>query len=230
MKYWKEHFNENAVKFKTSLLKQVDMTVNGNEVNPEQIELRINAIKQNLSLRESDILLDICCGNGLITERLSDSVKLIYGVDFSEGLIEIAKNNQKATNLKYEVGDITKINLQNYDSITKINVYAGLQYISLKELQDLLKKIKSYPKPLIVYCANVPDKEKIWNYYDTEEKRKFYQERESAGKPHIGTWFYKNDIARAADALEVSYKFLEIDKRLNTSNYRFDIIFSTKPS
>jgi len=229
MKYWKEHFNNNASKFKASLLKQVDMTLNGNEVNPEQVELRVNAIRQNLFLNKTDVLLDICCGNGLITEKLSGFVQYVYGVDFSEGLIEIAKSRNKCSYLTYEVGDITKINLQKYSSINKINIYAGLQYISIDELQVFFEKIRLHDMPLTVYCANVPDKECLWNYYDTSEKKAFYHQRELDGAPHIGTWFYKNDVARIAKSLGLFLKFLEIEKGLNTSSYRFDILISNNP-
>lgn len=229
MKYWKEHFNDNATKFKDSLLKQVDMTLNGNEVSLKQVDLRINAIKQNLFLDKTDVLLDICCGNGLITKKLSAFVQNVYGLDFSEGLIEIAKSKNKSSNVIYEIGDITKINLQKYKSINKINVYAGLQYISIDELKVFFDKIKSYEKPLTVYCANVPDKECLWNYYDTSEKKAFYHQRELEGMPHIGTWFYKDDFTRMAKSLGLYLKFLEIEKGLNTTSYRFDILLSNNP-
>src|SRR5579859_4090802 len=109
MNYWKEHFNENAAKFGSSLLKMVDMTLNGEEVDASQIDLRVKAITQNLSLNKNDVLLDICCGNGLLTDKLAASVARIYGVDFAEGLIEVAKSKNRHANVSYEVGDITKV-------------------------------------------------------------------------------------------------------------------------
>ena len=98
MDYWKEHFDENAAKFENSLFKQVDMTVNGKEAGDIQVDLRVKGIMDNLSLKKSDILLDICCGNGMITSRLASYVSYIYAVDFSEGLINIANSTNKKEN------------------------------------------------------------------------------------------------------------------------------------
>src|SRR3989304_2454779 len=184
MDYWKEHYNENAAKFGSSLLKMVDMTLNGKEVDLAQVDLRVKAITQNLSLHKNDVLLDICCGNGLLTDKLAGSVTHICGVDFSEGLIDVAKGKNRHANISYELGDITKIDLYKYPSINKISVYAGLQYITFEEFKSFLNKIVSHNKPLLVYCANVPDKEKLWNYYDTNEKKAFYLKREEEAKPH----------------------------------------------
>lgn len=226
MNYWKEHYNENATKFSSSLMKQVDMTYNGKEVDDAQIDLRVKAINQNLLLAKDDVLLDICCGNGLVTDKLAGTVNRIYGVDFSEGLITVANGKNQHASVSYEVGDITKINLSKYSSINKVNVYSGLQCISLDELRMFLEQIAAYKKPLLVYCANVPDKEKLWNYYDNDEKKAFYLQREAQGKPHMGTWFNKGDITRMTESLGLDCRFLDIDKGLNTNYYRFDVLLN----
>jgi predicted TPR repeat methyltransferase len=226
MEYWKEHFNTNATQFASSLFKQVDMTVNGKEVGADQVDFRVKAMVENLNLTKDDILLDICCGNGLLTDKLSGIVNFVYAVDFSEGLIEIARKKNQHANCRYDVGDLTKIDLQQYNSINKLSVYSGLQYISLGELDVFFKKIAACNKPLLAYFSNVPDKEKLWNYYDTDAKKEFYFQREEEGKPHIGTWFNKNEIAHIAESSGLTCKFLEIDKAVNTSYYRFDILLS----
>lgn len=229
IEYWKEHFNNNAIKFASSPFKQVDMTLNGKEVDADQIDFRVKAIVENLSLNKDDVLLDICCGNGLLTDKLAGIVNYIYGVDFSEGLIQIAQKKNQHANVRYEVSDITKIDLHQYGLINKLSVYSGLQYISIDELDIFLQKIVVHDKPLLVYLSNVPDKERLWDYYNTDEKKAFYLEKEAEGKPHIGTWFNRNDVAHIAESLGLFYKFLEIDKVLNTYYYRFDILLSKKP-
>jgi SAM-dependent methyltransferase len=226
MEYWKEHFNSNAIKFASSHFKQVDMTLNGKEVDAEQIDLRVKAMVENLSLNKNDVLLDICCGNGLLMDKLSGIVNNIYAVDFSEELINVARKKNHYPNVRYDVGDITKIDLQQYSSTNKLSVYSGLQYISLDELNIFLKKIAEYDKPLLAYFSNIPDKEKLWDYYNTDEKKAFYQQREAEGKPHMGTWFNKNDITCIAGSSGLYCKFLEIDKALNTNYYRFDVLLS----
>ena len=204
------------------------MTVNGVEVDNKQIDLRVNSIKKNLYLEKNDIVLDICCGNGLITELLSTSVKYIYAVDFSEGLIEVAKSNSNNTNIRYETGDITKIKLGSFQKINKISVYSGVQCISFVELKSFLKKIQLIRSPLLVYISNIPDRDKIWDYYDTREKMAFFHKMEDEGKTHIGTWYDKAKIINFLKSLGLGYKIININCGLNTHYYRFDLLIEKK--
>jgi hypothetical protein len=89
-----------------------------------------------------------------------------------------------------------------------------------------LERVAADTRPLVVYCANVPDKERLWDYYDTDEKKAFYFQREAEGRPHMGTWYNRIDIIRLAERLGLSCRFVEIGNGLNTHYYRFDVLFS----
>ena len=65
------------------LLRQVERTIGGMPEPQNQIELLISAIRRRLDLRREDILLDLCCGNGLITAQLSHWCRAVVGVDYS---------------------------------------------------------------------------------------------------------------------------------------------------
>ncbi len=225
MDYWKEHFDENAAKFRNSLFKQVDMTVNGKEADDIQVDLRVKKIIDNLSLKNSNILLDICCGNGLITSRLADYVSYIYAVDFSEGLINIANSINKKQNINYMTGNIVSLNYSKFKDANKICMPSCFQYLLVDEAKVFMKNL-SVLNNIYAYISNIPDKERIWNYYDTEEKKAFYFRREKEGKPHMGTWWDKKEVERIAIDNGFKCKFLDIDKSLNTSHYRFDILLN----
>lgn len=225
MDYWKEHFNENAAKFENSLFKQVDMTVNGKEADDIQLDLRVKCIMDNLSLKSSDILLDICCGNGLITSKLASHVSYIYAVDFSEGLINIASSINKKQNINYTTGNIVSVNYFQFKNVNKICMPSCFQYLSMDDAKVFMKNL-SVLDDISIYISNIPDKEKIWDYYDTDEKKAFYFQREKEGKPHMGTWWNKKDIEKLVSDNGFRCKFLDIDKGLNTSYYRFDVLLN----
>jgi SAM-dependent methyltransferase len=225
MDYWKEHFNENVKKSKESFLKQVDMTVNGKEVDNTQVDLRTDSIRKNLNLQTSDILLDICCGNGLITKKLAQYVSFIYAIDFSEELIKVANNFNMAANIIYILGDAVNMNYSRFSKVNKICLQSCWQYLSNKEVSKFLNNL-SVLNNIIVYISNIPDKEKIWNYYDTDEKKSFYLQREKEGKPHIGTWWKKKEVEKIVKDNGFKCKFLTINKNMNTSYYRFDVLLS----
>ena len=200
------------------------MTISGKEVKDIQVKLRANAIIKNLNLKKSDKILDLCCGNGMITKELASHVSHIYAIDFSRGLIETAKNNNKLSNITYMVGDITKVNYRKFKGIKKISVSSCIQYLSSKNLLKFLRRIAELDN-VLVYASNIPDKKKIWYYYNTEEKKAFYLNSVKKGTPHIGTWFDKIKLKNMAAKCGLKTKFIKIEKSRNTSSYRFDVIF-----
>src|SRR5262245_51565942 len=77
--------------FDGDALAQVGRTINGRPVSNDQVELIVNAVLEGLSLHQNDHLLDLCCGNGLITKELSKLCEWVTGVDYSHELIRTAK-------------------------------------------------------------------------------------------------------------------------------------------
>ena len=70
---------------------QIKRTVHGKPVSEEQLTLIVGAIKSALNFTPKDVFLDIGCGNGALSHYLFDSCSSFLGVDFSDYLIEIAK-------------------------------------------------------------------------------------------------------------------------------------------
>ena len=60
----------------------IDLSLNG-----------LNSIK--------DVLLHLCCGNGLVTAQLSALCGAIVSVDYSSDLVQIAKHTNSADNIMY---------------------------------------------------------------------------------------------------------------------------------
>jgi tRNA/tmRNA/rRNA uracil-C5-methylase (TrmA/RlmC/RlmD family) len=70
---------------------QVRRTVRGRPVGPEQIEMIVSAIVDQLRLGPDDILLDLACGNGALSALLQPHCQGSLGVDISPYLIEVAR-------------------------------------------------------------------------------------------------------------------------------------------
>ena len=51
------------------------------------IEDIVREIAKRLKITKKDVVLDVGCGNGIITKKIAKKCKRIYGVDFSEFLI-----------------------------------------------------------------------------------------------------------------------------------------------
>ncbi|WP_133152758.1 class I SAM-dependent methyltransferase, partial [Vibrio sp. 10N.261.52.A1] len=101
MNYWLKHFNSNVSKSPENLLKQVGKTVNGVEVEQSQINLIVDTICSELNLNEQSRVVDLCCGNGLLTVEVARHCNSVIGVDYSINLINVASHVNSGDNITY---------------------------------------------------------------------------------------------------------------------------------
>jgi 2-polyprenyl-3-methyl-5-hydroxy-6-metoxy-1,4-benzoquinol methylase len=97
-------------------------------------------------LKISDTVLDFGCGTGLISNEIADNVKIIYAVDTSSKMIEIAKNkadNRKIQNINYTYTTIfdEKYKSGSFDVILAFYILHLLEdnQKTIQRINDLLK-------------------------------------------------------------------------------------------
>ena len=61
----------------------------------EEQYLKIESALGAISLEDSDFVLDVGCGTGLLFDRVKDSANLIVGFDLSPGLLKIAAERRR---------------------------------------------------------------------------------------------------------------------------------------
>src|SRR5665213_859239 len=83
-------FNRRATEA-TSIWDQVYRTIGGIPVDDAQIKLTVDAIARGLDLGPNDYVLDLCCGNGALSERIFSLCRGGVGLDFAENMIRIAR-------------------------------------------------------------------------------------------------------------------------------------------
>ena len=155
---WKIFWNDMANK--NNSLKKVNR-------NLRSIKRDIDYVIDVLKINEKDTVLDFCCGNGLITNKIARNCKLIYGIDFSSNLIKDAIENAKSNHLKvfYTVGSLDKLSEYNnfFDKIyclTSFHYFPSDEYARLI-IKNALKALKKNGKILI---TDVPNKRTLWYF------------------------------------------------------------------
>lgn len=226
--YWKHHYDTASKQFDASLLKQVGKTVNGREIPAPQIKLIVDNIVNVLRLSENDSVVDLCCGNGLITRQLAPLVKDVVGVDFTSGLIDAAKRYNGFHNIEYINSDVLRLDPEYCSGFKKVIMYEAMQHFSEEELSVLLGELNNLGKGSRVFLGSIPNKEKLSVYYDTEEKYAFYKQRESEGRPHIGRWWLMNEIEQLVSTRGFKATFLPQEPTLYTAYYRFDVLLEKR--
>lgn len=222
--YWKNHYDTIADKFADSPLKQVDRTINGAEEGSIQIELTIEAVKQALHLDEMDRIVDLGCGNGLITQGVASNVASVIGVDFSEKLIKHARHQGAADNVQYVVGDVAALAPSFFASANKVYMIGAVQHLDSGDLSVLLRNLADAPSVEAIFIAGVPDADRLGVYYDNEKKMTYHLEREAAGRPHIGTWWSQQQMQTLVEEVGLRARFLALHAGLTSAYYRYDCL------
>lgn len=228
---WRHHWNEAPKEHEeTDFLRQVGKTVGGNPITPEQFDLLVEQLSAGLAIDESDRVLDLCCGNGLLTHRLASRCHEIVGVDYSQPLIEVAKAHHCPANARYlqaSVLEIDRESLGSKEPFDKIYMYEALQHFNPIELDFLLERLELICRPGgRVYFGSVPDRARLWFFYDTPERRAEFERRVAAGTEAIGTWWDRDTVVGHAVAHGFDWQFIEQHPDLHTAHYRFDVLLT----
>jgi len=223
--YWKKFWNEHA---KSSISKQqqhqVLRTLGKKPVTDEQFLMMLKHIEKKMNMTHDDVILDLCCGNGLFTVFFASKCKKVVGVDFARELIAQI-DPKKYKNILVKVEDVRKVNFKE-KTFDKVFVYAGLQYLTYKETVYLFEAaIRWLRSKGLFFIGDIPDKAKMWDFFNTEEREYIYFDSLKNEKPIIGTWFDKSWLLRLGKY--VGFKEIKILKQpqgFPYSHYRFDMI------
>lgn len=228
---WKDYFTQRPTLFnETEFLKQVHKTVSGQPITAAQFNAQISDIKNALEINNNDFVLDMCCGNGIITIEISKECHSIVGVDFSEPLINIAKKYNNPDNTSYYCMSVLDIELTEIikEPFTKIYMYEALQHFSKDDFQKIMKLIREISTPdALTFFGGIPDEDKIWDFYDTPERRQEYELRKSNNQDPIGTWWKKEDFMNTCLQNRFECEVLNQNPELHSAHYRFDALIST---
>lgn len=102
---------------------------------------------RKMDIPEQSKILELGCGNGLLWNKNKDSIKDTWDIslsDFSEGMLECAKQNLNNKKIKYRVVDIQDIPYEN-ESFDVIIARHMLYHVS--DIDKALSEVKRVLKP-----------------------------------------------------------------------------------
>ncbi len=208
---------------------QVMRTVNGKPVAEEQIQLIVDFVVTTLNLNNEDLLLDLCCGNGALTDRFFNYCAGGVGIDFSEPLINIAikrfrKNNQR----EYTLSDVEEFlnHGKSANQFTKAVCYGSFMYLPEKKALNTLKllgeKFGTIEKILI---GNLPDKDKFQAFNKSRGIK--HHITDDPAEP-FGIWRTKKEFSEMATMTGWKVTFSEMPENFYSAGYRYDAILTRK--
>ncbi len=229
--YWKDYWNKYRLRQANSmddLYFQVGKTIDKKPISHESFMIMIEGVHKKLALGKEDTVIDLCCGNGLVTYELSSEVKEIFAVDFAKHLIDTARQLRSSPNIAYFQNDaifvLREVLSKNNSKSIKILMHDSLAYFEPQDLNEILAAIQEFGKGKTVslFMTGIPDDERKWSFYDTPERRQRYLENtDKTANDGMGRWWRKNEIAEICARYPVRFS---IEDQLHVlSKYRMNL-------
>lgn len=210
---------------------QVRRTINGRRISDGEVATIVASISDGLNLAREDVMLDLACGNGALTERLFASCRAVLGVDASTYLIDVAREKfENAPAYTFRESDIVGYLREEPDPLrfTKVLCYASIQFLTRDYFAAMLTEISSrFANAELVMLGNVPDRERADMFL--------------RDNPHItdlslddpvaqaGVWWAQEDLKRlAADCGWFECKFNRLPPDVFNARYRYDAVLSRR--
>jgi ubiquinone/menaquinone biosynthesis C-methylase UbiE len=120
----------------------------------DMIQEQMEKFVELLGDREGAKVLDIGCGHGRDAKHLSEIGYEVTGIDLSEGLLKIAKENSPGCN--FQKMDMRNLDFPD-DNFDGIWACASFLHIPWREAKDTLKGFVHVLKPKGVICISVKE-------------------------------------------------------------------------
>lgn len=227
LKNWRDYYNTFPLQISdTDYLRQVGKTVCGKIISNYQFNLIINSIVDTLQINSNDNVLDLCCGNGLVTKEIAKYCRNIVGVDYSKPLIDIANSVHLQPNCNYVHQSILELKSSDFDSkFTKVYMYEALQHFKPKQLYNILEIIRKISTTEVqILFGSVPNKKNLWQFYNSPSRKFDYYKRKLLNKEAIGMWWSNNIIEKISRLYNFDCFFKDQNEDLYTAHYRFDVL------
>ena len=219
VEFWRDHGFRTAGENPQS---QVLRTLDKKPIDDEKWEFTLAHIEGAVNPGPDDEILDLCCGNGLLARKFSETAKSVTAVDVSDRLVKAIGEVENITPI---VSDVRALQFKA-NIFHKVVLYAGLQYFSYQDVIDIFERVSFWLRNGgVFYIGDIPDQEQIWTFYDDQDRETAYFDSVKCGKPIIGTWFDKKFLEKLSAHVGFSEsEILPQPKQLIYSSYRYDMI------
>jgi SAM-dependent methyltransferase len=205
---------------------QVMRTPHGRSVGEDQLAMITEAILRGADIDASDSLLDLCCGNGAITDPIFARCQGGVGVDFTPYLIEVAiKHFQKLPNCRYLCSD-AEVYVATTDEaahFTKILFYGAFQCLPENKAHNILRTLRQrFVNVRRIFIGNLPDLDRAAVCYRDMQGDCPPLEQLKRHDTLFGTWRSEQEIGQLAADCGWRCNFSRMPSGYYAAHYRFD--------
>jgi cyclopropane fatty-acyl-phospholipid synthase-like methyltransferase len=204
---------------------QVRRTVYGKPVSEYQIQIMVDAIVAGLKLRQPNVVLDIGCGNGALTERLFPHCDECLGVDFSEYLVSVANTRFASPGHVFVCQDALEYVVREANPLRfdKVLCFAVFPYLSDANACQLLASLnRRFLNVGTVFVGNIPDPDCATGFFKNCDRARPELDNPAS---QIGVWRTKVQMMAMAEQAGWRVRFQHMPREFYQAHYRYNAIF-----
>ena len=206
---------------------QVRRTVNGKPLPQEQLDLIFSMIRQALCFQPSDVLLDLCCGNGRLGFEFFGDAHEYLGVDYSPVLIEIARKNFESPPTHTFLLQSAQAYCQEEphpERFTKLLCFGSFAYLSEQEACAVLSLLRGrFARLKRLFISPIPDKDKADVFFNGRMAEKPSTDDHTSA---IGRWYTREDFTKLAETCGWKTTIVEMPPAFYQAYYRFSAVLA----
>ena len=208
---------------------QVMRNPHGKSVGHDQVVMMIDAIGKGLDIAPHDVVLDLCCGNGAITDPIFNVCQGGLGVDFTPYLIEVAKTNfERPPNRLYRLADVHEYleTTDDTERFTKALCYGAFQCLSeLKATGILVALRRRFPNIRRVFIGNLPDLDQVGFFFGANiPPLQHLKSHETL----FGIWRTEQEVAKLISDSGWRTEFSRMPAGFYSEHWRFDATLTVR--
>lgn len=201
---------------------RISRTVNGVPVDIDQIRMLVEAIFDGLALAETDVLLDVGCGNGALSAILAPVLFRLCGFDPDVVLLEEAQELcQETSKICLHRGSLPDAIPQcdASSTVSKALIYGVFAYVP--DPMEALRNLRlTFPNLNAIFIGQLPD---------YTRKEIFLKGCDSPGRlasleQSIGRWFKASEIVELSKIAGWSAEIRRMPLSFYSAHYRFDVV------
>jgi SAM-dependent methyltransferase len=222
------------IKSDGDLINQVGWSVQNEPLDKKLILEIVDKISNKLELSGNDRVLDLCCGNGLLTFELVSKVYSITGIDFSKAYIDNAIKYKQHPNISYHLGSVTNYkDLLSSSRISdlksgnlKILMSNSLGYFDKESLVSLLSNLDNSFDHFKFYLTGIPNYEEHKIVFPKLKDQIIFQlkDRLLQKTKGIGHFWKERELAAIVNKFGFLSEFDFDFKIIPGQSYRFNML------
>jgi cyclopropane fatty-acyl-phospholipid synthase-like methyltransferase len=218
--FWRKHATESQ---RAEPLRQVLRLQSGQPVAPDTVAAIVASVTDLLEPSPGHTLLDLGCGNGLLTRHLFDKFGRVLAVDVSAEFTTQLGLSAPSHVAAWQA-DVATVELPPA-SVDRVLCYSVAQYLSEAELAGLFLRMRSWMRVGgLAVIGDIPDVTRMWMFFNSIERERAHFDALVCGRPIIGHWFDPVWLTKLARHAGFEAEIRPQPARLPYQHYRFDLI------